>query len=59
MYQKKTKAPVADILDNTGRTLTFQVPNNLSKGAYTFEVRSTLKSKELRAGQYQDTLVVV
>lgn len=57
--KKETQMPVGDVLDNTGGTLTFQVPDKLLKGTYTVEVRSTMKGKTLRTGQYQDTLAVV
>lgn len=57
--KKETPVPVGDILDNTGGTLTFQIPDKLPKGSYTLEVRSTMKGKVLRTGQYQDTLAVI
>lgn len=57
--KKETQVPVGDVLDNTGGTLTFQVPDKLPKGTYTVEVRSTMKGKTLRTGQYQDILAVV
>lgn len=57
--KKETQVPVAEVLDNTGGTLTFQVPTTLPLGDYTLEVRSTMKGSELRRGQYQDTLTVV
>lgn len=57
--QKETQVPTVDVLDNTGGTLTFQVPDKLPKGDYTVVVRSTMKGKALRDGKLQDTLTVV
>lgn len=56
--KKETQVPTGDLLDNTGGTLTFLVPDKLPKGDYTVEVRSTMKGKELRSGKLQDTLTV-
>lgn len=55
--KKEVKVDNADLLDNTGSKLSFQIPATLASAEYVVEVRSTMSGKDLRSGRSESMLV--